>query len=105
MSEMVERVARAIAADWNVDPDALVAATVPEFLSHPRLGVYGAYLKAADDSYMPAWRLFLSMARAAIRAMREPTSDMSALASESTDSLSQYSAMTVWQIMIDEALK
>ena len=64
MSEIIERVARALCTADGCSPDAIVG-IVPEVLSVP-----------PPDIAMPAWRNYVDKARAAIVAMREPTDDM-----------------------------
>lgn len=46
----------------------------------------------------------ISVARAAIAAMREPTSEMCAAGADSADDLSHMGAQTVWHAMCDAAL-
>lgn len=89
MSEMVERVARALSiADGN----------------HP-----GAC--SNDEEEIPAWKLYVKDARAAIEAMREPTAAMRHAASdvlwyEGLDEGQGYPPpREAWQAMLDEALK
>lgn len=58
MTNMVEKVARAIAEGCNLDPDAI----------SPKA--------AAAGHQIPEWHFFVPAAHKAIRAMREPTADM-----------------------------
>ena len=83
MSEMVERIARAICVASGQDPD---------FDYDPRGISFG------DDI---RWKLYVPKARAAIEAMREPTE---AIRQIKTMSIS-YGAEDIWRTMIDEALK
>lgn len=83
-SEMVERVAKAI------DPDAF------EGCSH---GSKGPCLMCAEDVDLALYR-----ARAAIEAMREPTEAMGGAGRE-IDNYVLRTVESVWQAMIDEALK
>ena len=64
MSEIIERVARALCEADGCSPDAVLG-IVPEIVSVP-----------PADIAMPAWRTYVDKARAAIVAMREPTDDM-----------------------------
>lgn len=81
MSEMVERVARAIAASDGYDS-----------------------WEAAHELTV---RKYSDMARAAILALRDPTDEMiGALLLPDMDCARQYRLITAqWQIMIDEAVK
>lgn len=82
MSEMVERVARALCKAFEVDPDEL---------------------RIIDATPEPAWRLYAQDAQVAIAAMRAPTKAMlDAGYAESPESFSLYD---VFGAMIDEALK
>ena len=85
MSEMVERVARAILAAERAapEPDAPVL-----------LGL----------KTVRAWEARLPLARAALDAMREPTDDMWAAVPVINDP-NDWGAREVWHAMIDEALK
>ena len=88
MSEMVERVARAICRANGEDPD------------EPGYGFLGG---GAPTSY--AWQGYASHARVAIQAMREPTESMTAAAyAEPAVALTPF-APHYWRRMIDEALK
>lgn len=80
MSEsMVERVARAL-AEASLDRE--------------ELPISAALLRVA---YVP-------LARGAIAALREPTSEMCAAGADSADDLSHMGAQTVWHAMCDAAL-
>lgn len=88
MSEIVERVAKAILAghDWTHDDG-----------NDPSL-------PTGWEAVPPDWRdAYRAMARAAIEAMREPTADMFKHAMPHMDSWSSNAAW--WQKMIDGALK
>ena len=115
MSEMVERVARAIEAEWN---------------RH-----YDAFWKALPHGFDPPKRLIdqellLKQARAAIASMREPTAAMKIAAVKALGNInetiaretgkyeagreaelanlivvSSHQTDPVWRAMIDEALK
>lgn len=103
MSEMIERVARAMVANLNPDPD--------------RPGSFRwNFGEGMTNMSGEAKARFLSMARAAIEAMREPSCNMlvavapmpehwegtpAQLAACSGD---QLSAKSMWQDMIDAAL-
>lgn len=90
MSEMVERVARAICRQANIDDgydDGLV-------------------FKNSMDAGM--WKNHIDQARAAIEAMREPTREMGWAGLHTTDALDQERTgvvSDVWQAMIAAALK
>ena len=64
MSEMIERVARALCTADGCSPDAILG-IVPAVGSVP-----------FADIATPAWRSYVDKARAVIVAMREPTNDM-----------------------------
>ena len=92
MSEMVERVARAICEADGVDPDKEIC---------------GMGVQLPIGELAPAWRARLKQARAAIEAMREPTEAMT-----NQEGLHWgYSCHVCgglkegWQAMIDDALK
>ena len=89
MSEIIERVARAICASLDEDPDA------------------------ADTPYeIRGWRLHQSTARAAIAAMREPTEAMIGAGGDiiwtrvnnDQNGINAH-AIEAWCAMIDEALR
>lgn len=96
MSEMVERVARALAKADGKNPDKPAWAT------------------SRGESFGLCWRdQYADKARAAIEEMREPTDDMrwagytrAAFAPESTNVSSvQFDAKPIWELMIDKALE
>lgn len=70
MTDMVERVARALAVATNVNPDTVGTAT--DLGLAPYRGVIDLTSKPA-----PFWTFYIPEARAAIEAMREPTKEMS----------------------------
>ncbi len=82
MSEMVERVARAICTADGCDPDAIG---------------YGMGVLMPDGTKYPLWCAHVKRAEAAIAAMREPTIEM--------DLAGCSHSPGVWRTMIDEALK
>jgi hypothetical protein len=85
MSEMVERVAKALSIVDGNHPDAC----------------------SNDEEEIPAWKLYVKDARAAIEAMREPTEAMlnEAVGALDSHNVGSHEANIVWQAMIDEALK
>ena len=93
MSEMVERIARAICVASGQDPD---------FDYDPRGISFG------DDI---RWKLYVPKARAAIEAMREPTAKQGMAIYLAWDSFGENSSMgpeeaiTIYRAAIDEALK
>jgi hypothetical protein len=95
MSEMVERVARAIASGNGDDYDAIPASKA-EWVE--KRGEFGGRFR---DFNQPRRNDYVDMARAAIAAMREPTSKMICAALDSTDRA--YSGW--WREMIDAALR
>jgi hypothetical protein len=64
MSQIIERIARALSAADGRNPDAILG-VAPEPGSFP-----------AADIATPAWQGYVDKARAAIVAMREPTDDL-----------------------------
>lgn len=94
MSEMVERVARAICASENEDPD--------------RVNLFRPPTPGCDENTRN-WMAYRDQARAAISAMREPTEAMKAAGSDQwTDHGSGgcgVCAGQVYEAMIAEALK
>lgn len=89
MSEMVERVARALCPG---DPDEMT----PEMV---RREIDGRVTCTFDGPMVPVWTFFVGQARTAIEAMREPTEAMdNASGHENTHS-------DVWRAMVGEALK
>lgn len=87
MSKMVERVARAIVTRMGQDPDA------------PFRDNAG---KAMD---FPEWHRWEAEARAAIGAMREPTTAMLDAADRDSENGSYEYSYGTWYAMIDAALK
>ncbi len=98
---MVERVARAICTSRLIDPDSTV--------------YYGVPLQVTASAYtpigepFPAWRLFISEARTAVAAMREPTEAMldaggSALSGMTFNDYPRKQDAALWQAMIDAVL-
>ena len=86
MSEMIERVARALAKSDGADPDMVLD---------------------VDGEPMPVWRAtYWHPARAAIEAMREPTERMVGVGEGAftPDGLT-HPVILGWRAMIDEALK
>lgn len=67
MSEMIERVARALCAAESYDPDA------DRRLSPGYMGLTDIATATNEPSTYVRWRLYVPRARAAIEAMREPT--------------------------------
>lgn len=96
ISEMVKRVARAMCEE----PDALVCRDQP---GRRWLASYGVSYAPRPEDIFPAWMLRVQDARAAIEAMRKPTSEMWNKAMPYMDSYSSNGAW--WQVMIDAALK
>lgn len=91
MSEMVERVARALCAEAGRDPDKI----------------------AFPSEAFQLWRFYIKGARAALAAQREPTEAMLAAECDTvtggrqrlSDYLDYVDARSVWRAMNDEALK
>ncbi len=95
MSEMVERVARAICASTDIT----MAGGIETVMDNPDFIIPAN--SRADRKPLARWRLYVPQARAAIEAMREPTDLMDKAGrfyggSESRD---------VWVAMIDAALE
>jgi hypothetical protein len=88
MSEMVERVARALCEQSYAKSDEKLP----------------WYWHSETSDERDEWR---AMARAAIEAMREPTDRMcnSGAAKWDDDWCTETNALNMWQAMIDEALK
>jgi len=78
MSEMVDKVAKALSIADGFHPEAC----------------------SSDEDDTPAWHLYVSMARAAIEAMREPTETMWEAVMDSPSRLRRSD----WRDMIDAAL-
>lgn len=86
MSEMVERVARALCVADGCDPDHESADPI--------------------DTGIKLWTRYVRDASAAIEAIREPTKAMIQAAYDSSlDDDERFDAHEIWQAMIDEALK
>lgn len=84
MDDMVERVARALAAADGMHPEAV----------------------SNDEDQVPGWTLYVDDARAAIEAMREPTDAMTdAIWEETADPCWRENAIKAWQAGVDVALK
>lgn len=97
MSEMVEKVARAMA--WRTLTEGRAATTsagkldAAMELDTPMVG---------ETGLVPYWRTFIPDARAAIQAMREPTK---AMVLAGYDDGEPTDCAAHWRSMIDEALK
>lgn len=89
MSEMVERVAEALWRENKRQDDE-------------RARDYGTVNTRTDRDYKVAITDYMNSARAAIAAMREPTSDMT-FAGTLADS--SEGPTEIWQAMIDKALE
>lgn len=87
MSEMVERVARALSENCG----SFTGDTADTLVRNVK-----------DGQMIPRWRLFDDMARAAIAAMREPTQKMTDAAT--IDEISASIAYICWADMIVAAL-
>lgn len=86
MTDMIEKVARALAIADDKDPDA------PAWVRYPGPETFGI-----------CWRdQYEDKAKAAIEAMREPTDEM--VAAAATSPTLQLAAMAIWQAMIDSIL-
>lgn len=105
--EMVERVARAICRARGLNPDEVTMGS----------GGYGVNpqgrVTITNEIYQRRWHLSTGEARAAIQAMREPTSWMAERASEDALGVNVYEhtreadearPREVWRVMIDAAL-
>lgn len=88
MSEMEERVARALCHAIGVPEDGLVADN-----------------RSALDDLKPAWVTQLPKARAAIAAMREPTQEMINIGVSTINFLRPEDLKLAWQTMLDVALQ
>lgn len=69
MTDMIERVARALCGRAGLSADAVVTPMVPWAARHGRWFQFAGF----SPQPQPAWRWFEDDARAAIAAMREPT--------------------------------
>lgn len=94
--EMIERVARALAAQDNPDlnPDTLAVRGTPQNWARGFL---------PDAPSAPLWQFYVGDARAAMEAMREPTPAM--LKAFYGDVPVDRQLGDDWRDMIDEALK
>ena len=101
MSEMVERIARAIAKRHGDDFDAIPADKYEWTQNH---GQFGGRFRDVNEPYKVD---YLDMAAAAIEAMREPTDAMCNAPTwyDGDESFTPGDAKDVWDQMIDEALK
>jgi hypothetical protein len=97
MSEMVERVARAICAKTNIAMEGVTEVV----LDNPDYVIPGN--RRFDKTDTPRWKLYVDQSRAAIEAMREPTDPMihagEALEPDTLQFVPDY-----WRAMIDAAL-
>jgi len=106
MSEMVERVARAICVAHGVNPDA------PTPVFETFRDSFGGFAAMQTGRTEPSWHREKKAARAAIEAMREPTEEMLAAGQWTiSDNLTvsvcvenNRKAREIWQSMIDAAL-
>ncbi|MGK2909784.1 MAG: hypothetical protein ACSLE1_08305 [Sphingobium sp.] len=97
----LERAARAICADYGVDPDRIVTA---EDDAHIGLGLKQEH---------PAWTRYVPMVKAVLTAIRDPSEDMRSAGSEITrhvtpeesDEAYEGDAANIWRLMIDAALQ
>ena len=85
MSEMIERVARALAVTNGVNPDGMT--------------------QIGDDPPTDIWNIFSPQARAAIAAMRYPTKEMLNADHVQIKCHTCGGHIEGWHAMIDEALK
>lgn len=109
MSEMIERVARSVAAAWGDDFDQAFANKTAWAASH---GERGGRFRDINE---PTQADFLEIAQAAIRAMREPSEAMWRAGYEVLCSKEMppnpeehwegWTAPRVYRAMIDEALR
>lgn len=93
MSEMVERVARALCTARGLDPDRVSSIGNSRDDGGPEASVA-----------LPAWMNFRAAARAAIEAMREPTLRMICEVQKKED-VCAIDLERPWRFMIDAALK
>ncbi len=93
MTEMVERVARALVYWSGDDPDALVHPSKPLPVTQD-----GFALMTKVDP-VPLWQTKVDLARVAIAAMREPTDEMATAPSVLANDFGD-----IWQAMIAAAL-
>ena len=93
MTDMIERVARAICIEDGCDPDQIAV---------------GIGHRMPEGKSYPLWHARTQQARAAIEAMREPTADMVAIALPSLSCAYGHEpedAAVVWAAMVDAALR
>ena len=99
--EMIERVARALCSWEGLDPELMVYPGPPMLVS-------GGHV--ATGTPRPAWMGFYERARAAIRALLEPTELMVESGAASLDEICHngysdgYRAQYVWAAMCSKAL-
>lgn len=104
MSEMVERVARAMAQNIG-DPDALCSQDMLQYATDVRYGVVGLHFKAPDHAYRPLWQLMVPAAKAAIEAMRGPSRQMLQSGIDASYHHEDFdSCEAIWTAMIDVSL-
>ncbi|KKM06715.1 hypothetical protein LCGC14_1741240 [marine sediment metagenome] len=89
---MIERVARAICEARGLDPDGV-----------PELAPSSDALVVRPDVAKPSWRWFIPAARAAIRAMQEPTKEMLNAGFQCHRRYETIAQM--WRAMIDKGLE
>lgn len=106
MSEMVEKVARAICRVQGRDPNSPVA------WSAATVGAKEAGVsRIIDQPSYPRWHEFKAEARAAIAAMREPTEAMEIAGCDAFSrkfddpGVAAVSPEVAWRAMIDAAMK
>lgn len=99
MTEMVERVARAIAKRHGDEFDA-IAEDKPDWTANR--GNFGGRFRDVNEPYKSD---YLDMAEAAIEAMREPTEAMIDEADGRYRDDDRDALVSEWQIMIAAALK
>ena len=96
---MVERVARAICAETGCIPDAMIGPN--ETLTNTGLGFSGF----GDSKSHAQWEFYKAEARAAMRAMREPTEAMLVAGDDwLTNADCRTEASAVWRSMLGSAL-
>lgn len=93
MSEMVERVARALARE---DVIAAIAQGDEQTRGHSAIEVAVAGMKAESR----LWSSYTKQARAAIAAIREPTQGMYVAGMDAPQTVT-----CIWEAMIDKAIK
>lgn len=94
MSEMIERVARALFEEWLTKEGVI--------REQAQNGPYPPWERQGEMGHRP----WLQSARAAINAMREPTDDMwSAMRLANLNIAGGYGGPSGWEAAIDAALK